>query len=34
LLEALHDWLEQQFQDRLVEPNSSLGKAFMYLQNH
>ena len=33
LLEALHDWLEQQFQDRTVEPNSSLGKAFMYLLN-
>jgi hypothetical protein len=31
LLTALHDWLEQQFQDRLVEPNSSLGKAFTYL---
>jgi hypothetical protein len=34
LLEGLHDWLEQQFQDRTVEPNSSLGKAFRYLQNH
>jgi transposase len=31
LLAGLHDWLEQQFQDRLVEPNSSLGKAFTYL---
>ena len=31
LLEGLHDWLEQQFQDRRVEPNSSLGKAFTYL---
>jgi rRNA maturation protein Nop10 len=31
LLEGLHEWLEQQFQDRLVEPNSSLGKAFTYL---
>ena len=33
LLEGLHDWLEQQFQDRAVEPNSSLGKAFTYLLN-
>lgn len=31
LLAALHDWLEQQFQDRTVEPNSSLGQAFAYL---
>lgn len=31
LLAALHDWLEQQFRDRAVEPNSSLGKAFAYL---
>jgi transposase len=33
LLETLHDWLESQFQDRLVEPNSSLGKAFTYWLN-
>jgi hypothetical protein len=33
LLEALHGWLEPQFQDRTVEPNSSLGKAFTYLLN-
>jgi hypothetical protein len=33
LLDALHDWLEHQFQDRTVEPNSSVGKAFRYLQN-
>jgi hypothetical protein len=33
LLETLHDWLEHQFQNRLVEPNSSLGKAFSYLLN-
>jgi hypothetical protein len=31
LMTALHAWLEQQFQNRLVEPNSSLGKAFSYL---
>ena len=33
LLAALHDWWERQFQDRRVEPNSSLGKAFTYLLN-
>ena len=33
LLETLHDWLEHQFRERLVEPNSSLGKAFTYLLN-
>jgi len=30
LLETLYDWLEPQFQGRLVEPNSSLGKALTY----
>jgi hypothetical protein len=34
LLAALHGWLGQQFQDRRVEPNSSLGKAFTYLLSH
>lgn len=34
LLAALHHWLKQQFQDRAVEPNSSLGKAFTYLLSH
>ena len=34
LLQALHTWLEQQFEDREVEPNSSLGKALNYLLNH
>ncbi len=34
LLEALHDWLEHRFQDRAVEPNSSLGKAFTHVLNH
>ena len=33
LLAALREWLEQQFQDRAVEPNSSLGQAFAYLLN-
>ena len=34
LMEALHRWLEQQLEDREVEPNSSLGKAFNYLRGH
>jgi hypothetical protein len=34
LLQALHTWLEQQFEDREVEPNSTLGKALNYLLNH
>ena len=34
LLESLHDWLEQPLEDREVEPNSTLGKAFNYLLKH
>jgi len=34
ILTNLKAWLEQQFSDREVEPNSSLGKAFSYLLNH
>jgi transposase len=34
ILDALHDWLEAQFAERKVEPNSSLGKAIMYLLRH
>jgi transposase len=34
LMEALKDWLEQQTTARLVEPNSSLGKAIAYLLGH
>jgi len=34
LLEVLKEWLATQMADRLVEPNSSLGKAIAYLQNH
>jgi rubredoxin len=34
LLEVLQGWLETQRAARLVEPNSSLGKAITYLQNH
>jgi transposase len=34
ILDRLKSWLEDQVRERLVEPNSSLGKAFQYLLNH
>ena len=34
ILDVLHDWLEAQFAERKVEPNSSLGKAITYLLRH
>lgn len=34
VMTALHDWIEEQFTKRLVEPNSRLGKAFSYVKNH
>ena len=34
LMENLHHWLEQQFAEKKVEPNSSLGKAIKYMLNH
>jgi hypothetical protein len=34
LMDALKSWLEQQLADRLVEPNSSLGQAMTYMQDH
>jgi len=34
MMEQLHLWLERQLEDRLVEPNSSLGKAFSYMRKH
>jgi transposase len=34
IMAALQKWLEQQTTDRLVEPNSSLGKAIGYLLGH
>jgi transposase len=34
LLDDLKTWLVKQVEDRLVEPNSSLGKAIAYLQDH
>jgi transposase len=34
LMEKLHCWLNQQFDDKKVEPNSSLGKAITYMLKH
>jgi transposase len=34
IMDGLKRWLDQQRAERLVEPNSSLGKAMAYLQNH
>src|SRR5205807_544516 len=34
LMDGLHQWCKQQFEERKVEPNSGLGKAIQYLQNH
>src|SRR5262245_33384167 len=34
IMEQLKHWLDAQFEERTVEPNSSLGKAFHYLLSH
>jgi transposase len=34
IMQELKQWLEQQFAERTVEPNSSLGQAFRYLLTH
>ena len=34
LMDDLKDWLQQQFDDKKVEPNSSLGQAISYMLNH
>ena len=34
LMDDLEDWLQQQFDDKKVEPNSSLGQAISYMLNH
>ena len=34
LMDDLEKWLKKQFDDRLVEPNSALGRAIRYMQNH
>jgi len=34
VMESLREWIDEQFDERLVEPNSSLGKALAYLVKH
>lgn len=34
IMDGLKDWLNKQCDERLVEPNSSLGKAIAYMQGH
>jgi transposase len=34
LMEELHGWMNRQFNERKVEPNSGLGKAFSYMLKH
>lgn len=34
LMEKLHQWLNEQLEQKLVEPNSGLGQAMSYLLNH
>jgi len=34
IMAELKDWMQQQLDDHLVEPNSSLGKAILYMQKH
>jgi transposase len=34
VMEKLHTWLQAQFEERLVEPNSGLGEAIRYLLKH
>jgi len=33
-MSGLHQWLNTQFEEKRVEPNSGLGKAFKYLLTH
>jgi len=33
-IEALYEWLNRQFDERLVEPNSGLGEAISYMRKH
>jgi hypothetical protein len=34
IMSQLHDWLQRQFDEKLVEPNSALGEAIGYMQKH
>jgi hypothetical protein len=33
-MDELEEWLHVQFEEKKVEPNSALGKAISYMQNH
>jgi len=33
-MKGLKEWMEEQFRERKVEPNSGLGKSIAYLQKH
>jgi len=34
VMERLREWIAEQFDERLVEPNSSVGKALTYMEKH
>jgi transposase len=34
VMSALREWIERQFEERLVEPNNALSKSYRYLLNH
>jgi transposase len=34
LMQELHQWFENQFEEKKIEPNSSLGEAITYMLNH
>ncbi len=34
LIDTLYNWMDRQFTDKLVEPNSALGKAINYMRKH
>ncbi len=34
VMEELHAWMQGQFDEKMVEPNSGLGKAFTYMFKH
>ena len=34
LMQKLEEWFREQFAERKVEPNSGLGQAITYMQNH
>jgi hypothetical protein len=34
LMDALHEWMTKQLEEKTVEPNSSLGEAIAYMLNH